>query len=268
MHLKITQFEDLLISVKKFGVTFLSNTIIKEMKKEKKQFENEGLDTDLSDVFATNNQELFIILKNGDIRRSIIHIVDISSWNVSWGYPRFHIDKCEKIEEMINNNRGFRYKASSRDDGQFYLIKKERKWYESLEICSHCLELYNKQFKSQKTKQNFPLQEYIKKPIEHSGFKDIQIDHCTVPNIYTNSWRDISLTVKKQNNYLCSICNKDLSKPECRKFLHTHHINSNKKDNTRENLQSLCIKCHSKEYNHSHIKQSEAYKAYLNSNCC
>ena len=267
MHLKITQFDDLLIAVKKFGVSrFLDTKIVKE----RKQFKNEGLDIDLSDVFSTNKGELFIILKNGSIRKAIIHIVDISSYKKERNhkYPKFHIYSCKTIEEMKSKNKKHRYKASSRQDGLFYLIKKEKKWYEALEICQNCLTLYNSHFKVQKTKKNFPLQGYIKKPIRHSWFADISIDHCTVPNSYTKSWQAISQIIKKQYNYLCSTCSRDFSTPECKKFLHTHHINADKRDNNRENLKVLCIECHSKEHNHSHIKQSREYKEYLKSHCC
>ena len=264
MNLKITKFDTLLISINKFGVGYFSYTTII---KERKQFENEGLDIDLSDVFSTNNGELFIILKDGSIRKAIIHIVDISSWPDKWGYPRFHIYSCKKIAEMKSTNKKNRYKASSRKDGLFYLIKKERKWYEALEICQFCLTLYNSQFKVQKTKKNFPLQEYIKKTIRHSWFADISIDHCTVPNNYTESWQAISKTIKKQHKYLCFTCGRDFSAPECKKFLHAHHINADKRDNTRGNLKVLCIECHSKEHNHSHIKQSREYKEYLKSHC-
>ena len=147
------------------------------------------------------------------------------------------------------------------------MIKKERKWFEPLEICKFCIELYNIQFKDQKNKQNFSLKEYIKKPINYSYFLNIPIDFCTIPNSYTTNWKAISQTIKRQHKYLCFTCGKDFSKPECRRFLHTHHINADKKDNTRDNLQVLCIECHSKEHNHSHIKQSKDYQEYLNSHC-
>lgn len=259
MNLKLTQFEELLTAVKQFGII--------DTTEETKQFETEGLDIILSDVFSTNNEEIFIILKDGSIRKTVIYIVDISNWNEAWKYPMFHIYSCEKIKEMINEGKKHRYKASSRSDGLFYLIKSKKKWYESLEICKYCLDKYNSQFKINKTKQDFPLKEYIKKPIDHLGFVDISIDICTVPNTYTGSWSAISKKIKEQQKYLCSNCKRNFSKPECKRFLHTHHVNADKRNNSRENLQVLCIECHSKEHNHSHIKQNNAYKEYLKSQC-
>ncbi len=264
MTIKLNQFYDLLEALRKFGITNFSAL---EIEKEKKQFETYGLDTDISDVFPTNSGELFVVLKDGSIGKAVIHIVDMSTWPSKWGYPRFHIWDCKKLTEMRVNKKYHRYKATSQKTGKFYLINKERKWYESLEICSYCLTLYNKRFKTNCTKQNFLLKEYIEKPLNSSGFLKVQWDICTVPNTYTESWPAISEEMKKRAKYICTLCWKDLSRPQCKKFLHTHHINADKKNNTSGNLQVLCIKCHSKEHNHEHIKFSKMYKEYLNSVC-
>ena len=227
--------------------------------------QGEGLDVDSSDIFSTNTGELFVILKDGSIRKTIIHIVDISSWRENWGYPRFHIYECEKIKEMQNRGKKHRYKASGRKDSEFYLIKKDKKWNETLEICSYCLNEYNNQFNFNKIKQNFSLGEYIESHINHSKFSDVQLDICTVPNAYTKSWSSISKKRKEQENYICQTCGQGFSDKECKKFLHVHHIDANKRNNTPENLKVLCIECHCKEHNHGHIKQSPMYKEWLKS---
>ncbi len=260
----LNKFQSLVESVKKFGITSFSPTEIEE---EKQQFENEGLDINIPDILSTNNGELITVLKDGSIRKTIIHIVDISSWRENWGHPRFHIYSCEKIKEMLDKGKKHRYKASSRKTGRFFLIKGKKEWEKSLTVCSFCLTMYNKQFNFQKTKQSFPLKEYIEKPIKHLGFSDISLDDCTVPNIYTNSWPKISRMIKERGQYICSFCKKDFSNSECRKFLDTHHINADKRNNITENLKVLCIKCHSEEHNHSHIKKSKRYEEYLNSDC-
>ena len=251
-------------SVKKFGLTSFPAPYIKE---EREQFENKGLDINISDILSTNNGELITVLKDGSIRKSIIHIVDISSWPEEWGHPRFHIYSCEKIKEMQSKGKKHRYKASSRKTGKFFLIKHKTEWEQSLEVCSYCLQMYNQQFNSKKIKQSFPLKEYMENPISHLGFLDIPLDHCVVPNTYTESWPKISNIMKERENYICSFCQKNFSSSECRKFLDTHHINADKRNNTPDNLKVLCIKCHSEEHNHSHIKKSKRYGEYLNSDC-
>ena len=99
MSIHLTQFEELISSIKKYGVFDFSKKT--DIQREIEQFtEGKGLDSDLSDVFHTNKEELFTVLKDGSIRKTVIHIVDISSWRENWGYPRFHIYNCEKIKEM------------------------------------------------------------------------------------------------------------------------------------------------------------------------
>ena len=262
-------FKDLLQAVKKFGVDTCSET--KEAKKtktpEEKKLETEGLDIDISDVFSTDEGNLFVILKNGSVKKAVIHIVDISSWKVQWGDPRFHIHSCEKIQEMQAKGKNHRYRASSRKDGKFYIIKENKKLEKALSICSYCLTEYNAKLKCNETKTTFPLKSYLKAPVNHSRFSNIPLDECTIPNTYMQNWPIISKKMKERVKYKCSLCKGDFSHPECRGFLDTHHINSNKRDNTSENLQVLCIQCHSKQYNHNHIKTTNRYREYLKSHC-
>ena len=262
MAIKLTQFDELKTAVKKFGIKDFSSII------EIIEFETKGLNIeDLSNVLSSNNGELFVILKDGSIRKTIIHIVDISPWPETWGYPRFHIYSCDKIKEMYKKGKKQRYKASSRKDGSFLLVKKNKEWEQSLDICSFCLTLYNKQFKIRKTKQSFLVKEYIEAPINHLEFSGVPEDYCTIPNDYTKSWSKISSIVKEQANYICSKCWNDFSEPVCKRFLHTHHIDGDKKNNIQGNLKALCIDCHSKEPDHAHIRKTPQYKEFLNSSC-
>lgn len=183
------------------------------------------------------------------------------------GYPRFHTYYCKKIEEMHNQGRKHRYKASGKKDGKFFLIKEKEEWYEALNICSYCLTLYNQQFKSDKTKKNFPYEEWITSSVCDPNLPKVELDFCTIPNCYTDSWSQISNKRKEQEKYKCQNCYKNFEEKICRKFLQTHHIDANKRNNTKENLKVLCIACHSKEPYHGHIKQNPVYKEWLKSKC-
>ncbi len=232
-----------------------------------RQLKNEGLDIKVSDILSTNAGELFVILENGSIKKAVIHIGDISNWNESWGYPRFHIYFCKTIEEMQNKGTKNIYRASGRKDGKFYLTKNKKEGDETLEICSYCLTQYNNQFKSHKTRKNFNLKEWIENPISDPKLPKVDLDHCTVPNCYTKKWPKISKMVREQARYICQACKKDFSSEECKEFLHVHHKDSDKTNNTTENLTPLCIECHSAEYNHGHIKQQLMYKKWQKSKC-
>ena len=262
MSIKLTQFQELLSAVKKFGVINFDET-----KFEKNLEKKEGLETDLSDIFSTDTGDLFIVLKNGIIRRAVIHIVDISSWRENWKYPRFHINECKKIKDMKAKGRKYRYRASIAKNNKFYLIRNEKQWYEAIKICSYCLTQYNEKYNSSYTKESFPLIEWIRNPMNANQFPKVKLGICTVPNCYTKSWSKISDKRREQVKYTCQECNKDFSDKECQRFLHTHHIDANKRNNIKENLKVLCIECHSKEYHHAHIKKSNQYNEWLKSKC-
>ena len=258
MSVQFTDFEKLRKSIKKYGISDFQ-----KKSKQIKEFEDKGLDIDdLSDLFSTNNKELFVVLEDGSIRKAVMYIVDISSWNEKWGLPKFHIYQCKTIMEMKSRGKQKRYRLSSKTNGEFYLIKNSKKWTETLKICNHCRKKYDKQ-----TIAPFSLKEWLENPFNDSNLPKVSLDFCTVPNRYTDSWTKISRTRKKQVNYECQNCKKDFSDPICQKFLHTHHKDSDKRNNTRENLEVLCIECHSNEYNHQHIKQSDMYKEWLSSEC-
>ena len=265
----MTCFKELREAVKKIGVgDFSKETEIKE-------FETKGLDTDLSDLFPTTNKELFTVLKDGSIRKTIIHIVEITHWrelkkpieDLKKEPPfKFHIFWCQKIKDMTNKGKKDRYrKSGSRSPG--FLIKEKEEFPAKLQLCKFCLKEYNHLFNSKKTIKNFSIKEYMEKPFVHDKFKKMKDDICTVPNIYSKTWSKISKHMKEQKNWQCQSCFGDFSGKECRKFLHTHHINADKTDNKLENLKVLCIKCHSKEPKHSFIKDFEEYKEFKKSNC-
>ena len=135
--MKLTNFNELWRAVNKIKIDIIDKT-------ELKIFENEGLDTDLSDVFSTKEGELFTILKNGEIRKTIIHICEIREYNGNYNLPKFHIFECQTIIKMRNNNRGHRYKKAFRTDGKFWVIRGVNKSYAPLTICNYnCLGQYN-----------------------------------------------------------------------------------------------------------------------------
>ncbi|SDY54812.1 HNH endonuclease, partial [Nitrosomonas sp. Nm33] len=82
-------------------------------------------------------------------------------------------------------------------------------------------------------------------------------------NMYSDDWDEISQKIRSGYDWHCQKCNIDLSAKADRKWLHVHHINGLKYDNNRENLKVLCIKCHSEEPSHAHIKNIPDYIDFL-----
>jgi len=256
--MKLTNFNELWRAVNKIKIDIVAKT-------ELGIFEKEGLDTDLSDVFQTIEGELFTILKNGDIRKTIIHICEVRQYNGTYTLPKFHIFECQTITKMRNNNRGHRYKKASGNDGEFWIIRGNDKRFSPLNICNYnCLEQYNRIYQKNKRVNDFNVEEYLNEPLKHiEPYIKVENDMTTIPTSYANNWSNISNGQKEYHKWICQKCFIDLSNKSMRKFLHTHHMDANISNNKHENLEVLCIECHSNEFQHSHIKETASYKEFI-----
>jgi len=64
---------------------------------------------------------------------------------------------------------------------------------------------------------------------------------------------------KWRRGYRCDNKKCRINLTNHRKFLHAHHINGQKSDNSPDNIKLLCIKCHAEEYLHGHLKSLPEY---------
>jgi len=84
------------------------------------------------------------------------------------------------------------------------------------------------------------------------------------PNVYSKYWDKISTQVKVKRNYTCTNCGYKPKNDYDKRFIHTHHVNGDKRNNYEDNLQVLCIKCHSEiDQFHSQIKSSSYYFEFI-----
>ena len=260
--MKLTKFETLWSAVNQYELDKIAIT-------ETKLFYKTGLDTDLSDIFNLDDG-LVTVLKDGTVRKSIVYISEIKRWAFdSYGYPKFHIFNCRTLVQMRNGGKVERYKKTLRSDGNFLMVisgdEHGETRYVPLEICGNCLHQYNTKFNRRYTKPTFNIKAYIEQPIRNHNmelnptlFKD---DLETVPQFYAKNWNQISNKLKRIKNYTCQKCGIRLE--EAKKYLHTHHVDSNPSNNIVGNLKVLCIECHSNEFNHGHIKQNPNYHEFL-----
>ena len=261
--MEITSFNELWSSVRKFDIGLIEKT-------ESIIFTESGLDTDLSDVFDTNDGELLTVLKDGTVRKTIAYISSRPKYydERNWAYPKYHLFGCQTMKIMFNNDRGHRYKKTMRSDGKFYMIitfdnNKHEEILKELDICGYCFREYKKTHKNGLSRKQFELKDYFKESISGAiPFIHIDHDYTSVPKYYSKSWNAISKKVKEIFSCTCQECGITLQ-GKYSKYLHTHHMDGDPSRNIVSNLKVVCIDCHSKEFNHHHIKDSRDYREFI-----
>lgn len=63
---------------------------------------------------------------------------------------------------------------------------------------------------------------------------------------YPPDWEYISWSIKRWAGWRCEECGRDHSEVERSRLLTVHHIDHDPENNKRENLISLCSRCHLK----------------------
>ena len=80
--------------------------------------------------------------------------------------------------------------------------------------------------------------------------------------LYHPNWREISLLVRKNAGFRCELCpagNGEYHwKTGSKVVLTVHHIDSDKKNNSKHNLIALCQRCHLRLDREKHIKNGKA----------
>ena len=233
-------------------------------------FEDEGLDTKLDDIFPSDTKELFTVLKDGSVHKTLVYISERPKYydDRKWDYPKFHMFDCTTMKSMRSQNRGDRYRKAAGLSGNFginlvYENGKKKHIEKHLEVCGYCLKLYNEHYHESRTKPTFKIKEYLLKPM--TQWKPLiteEEDMTVVPRFYSPNWSNISQRMKVLNNYTCQECHMQLD-GDMKRYLHTHHVDANPGNNDQGNLKVVCIKCHAEEQRHGHIKNTFDYARFM-----
>lgn len=238
---------------------------------EKKLLESSGVEIDsLDSIFELEDGTL--AFKD---TRVLLYIRDV---NVSSGrysqtktLPKFHLSWCATLKNMKANKRFDRYVLSTNTDGFFEIRKTGRysrnvsKSSEALDVCKNCLDKLRYQGyrngtswdKNQDIFKNFSLSEffseYPKSPL-NSKPKPRYTSATAPTDVYPDNFSKISTECRNKVDWKCQECGVNLSSSSLRRYLHVHHCNGRKHDNSEANLRALCIQCHANQPDHSHMK--------------
>ena len=175
---------------------------------------------------------------------------------IEYGMPRFHLTRCEKIEELFSSGYSSYYKWSNNKLNDITDRNLTHKVYpnQRLQLCNYCrnkiTEISNTEdfFETLDTKEN--------------ANTSIEVDIFG----YVKNWQKISKDYRKSKDYTCESCGIKPARNFDKRFWHTHHKNGDKTKNEPSNLECLCVLCHShKDHTHEENFDKTRMKIELNS---
>lgn len=240
---------------------------------EVERLSGEGIEIPLDEVRVLNDGTHYY---KG--RRVIVYIRDVAEYGGRTSSPKFHLAMCDTLTRMIEEGRyKKRYVVATRDDGKFSIqrISGERivKSDEVLDVCQHCLdELNYRSFslrmdsvRRSNAVRNFSVKGFFEEFGKSCVWATPTFDSISAPsNIYSPQFYRLAKEIKQKRGYKCENigCQINLSERGNQRFLHAHHIDGDKSDNHPKNIKLLCIRCHSNEFAHSHVRQGPDYNLF------
>lgn len=231
---------------------------------------HEGIELSNSSDITVTDKKLFVY-------KDLHVLVYIRDQYVKKNSPfeyKFHICSCKTIEDMMKVKRFARYVVSTRNDGMFVVNSYDLETKEKIEseritklnVCKNCLmELkyngYSNHHKDKHIYNSFRIDEFFSQYAGEFNQKPRFNDKDAPPNEYSKNFEQVSYSVRAINGWQCSNCKINLQ--EDKDLLDAHHINGIRSDDVWDNLQCLCVCCHSQQPFHERLKNDERYLRFM-----
>lgn len=159
---------------------------------------------------------------------------------IEHGKPRFHICKCATIKHFLNAGilKDEYVRANSDPVPVFNLDMDKEELVSNLPLCKYCSSIAREYV-------NVYSSDFVDK-IKREMKKNENMDAQELDIFgYTRSWDEISRLFRESHNYTCEECGLHIEDVYDRQYIHCHHIDKNKLNNSESNLKCLCLRCHS-----------------------
>lgn len=167
-----------------------------------------------------------------------------------YGFPKFHVTNCRTILDQ---------RASGRFDGRYFWHNSNSVSIEdrsngeihenvNLGLCNYC--------RNQSSISDYLDTEGFFSLLDLQEQEDLNQEYEVDIFGYTLDWQKISREYKREKDCTCESCQIKIVIPADMRYMHTHHKNGDKVNNRRNNLECLCILCHSFK-DQTHIENFE-----------
>lgn len=184
-----------------------------------------------------------------------------------YGPPKYHLCNCTTIRDFKLKGIFHNYRWANTED--VTVVNRgtgEEVHFNHLDLCKNCVSMIRKlagnvHFQTSKEFVDFIKTKVYGNKVENGddtgestiaqdirkelGLVDMDLGAEYDIFGYAHGWEQISKAYRERHNYTCERCGLQIDDPLDRRFIHVHHKDGNKANNSPNNLECLCIDCHS-----------------------